>query len=446
MIDSVKTPKNGVVHQPDFLATQPAKIRPLRIAYTIQNVGLDLSKQVGDVVPVRYTLEGLQKAGHTVRVFELQGRDVAQIDDVRHLDDKSPTALGMSGKRPFQLTESVIRRVQGMANLPYYAFFDSRRFYEACLNSFPDYTLCHEHNGLFSPASAMACKRLKMPYVLTFSADPIFESELVGRPLTGLHLRVANKEARFTYEQADQILCVSNPAKKHLVDVWQVDPDKINVMPNGVDIRLFAGEYDTQAARAEWGLGDDPVISFVGGFQPWHGLDNLVESFATILQDVPNAKLMLVGDGPFRPELEQKIAECNVGASTIITGLLPQERMPELLSVADIAVIPYPKLPKELWFSPLKLYEYMAAGKAIVSSAAGQIAEVLENGRNGLLVESGNIPEFTQAVLSLLKDPAKRNQLGAIARQQAITQHSWEQYIRKLENIYLKTLSNERKK
>jgi glycosyltransferase involved in cell wall biosynthesis len=445
MIDSVKIPKNGVVHKPDLLATEASNISPLRIAYTIQNVGLDLGKQVGDVVPVRYTLEGLQKAGHTVRVFELQGREVAQIDDVNHLNETISATLGMSGKRPFQLAESIIRRLQRVVGLPYYAFFDSRRFYEACLHSFPDFALCHEHNGLFSPASALACRKLNKPYVLTFSADPIFESELVGRPLTGLHLRIANKEARFTYEQADQILCVSNPAKKHLVQVWQVDADKVNVMPNGVDIRLFGGEYDTQAVRAEWGLGSNPVISFVGGFQPWHGLDNLVESFAMILQDVPEAKLMLVGDGPFRAELEQKIAECRVGASTIITGLLPQERVPALLAVADITVIPYPKLPKELWFSPLKLYEYMAAGKAIVSSAAGQIAEVLQNGRNGLLVESGNIPEFTQAVLSLLKEPAKRNQLGAAARQQAIAQHSWEQYIRKLEIIYTKALGRRKK-
>ncbi len=166
----------------------------------------------------------------------------------------------------------------------------------------------------------------------------------------------------------------------------------------------------------------------------------MVESFATIVKQVPEAKLMLVGDGPIRAELEQKIAACGVADSTIITGLLPQERVPEMLSIADIAVIPYPKLPQELWFSPLKLYEYMAAGKAIVASSAGQIAEVLVNGRNGLLVESGNIPEFTQAVLALLNNPEKGQELGETARQQAIKHHSWAQYIRQLETIYQKAI------
>ncbi len=440
MIDSMKTSSNGVAKKANLIGARSSALDRLRIAYMIQNVGLDLSKKVGDVVPVRYTLQGLQRAGHDVRVFELQGRTVAQIDDIEYLEECRPAKLGMSGKRPFHLTESIIRRLQGMLNLPYHAFFDSRRFYEAAVRSLPAYELCHEHNGLFSPATALACRKLNMPYVLTFSADPIFEAELVGRPFHGLHLRVAQKQARFTYQQADQILCVSNPAKTHLVETWHIEADKINVMPNGVDIRLFGGEYDAKAVRAEWGVGDAPVISFVGGFQPWHGLDNLVESFATVVKQVPAAKLMLVGDGPIRAELEQKIAECGVAESTIITGLLPQERVPELLSIADIAVIPYPKLSQELWFSPLKLYEYMAAGKAIVASSAGQIAEVLVNGRNGLLVESGNIPEFTQAVLSLLKNPEKRQELGETARQQAMAHHSWEQYIRQLEMIYKKAI------
>jgi glycosyltransferase involved in cell wall biosynthesis len=89
-----------------------------------------------------------------------------------------------------------------------------------------------------------------------------------------------------------------------------------------------------------------------------------------------------------------------------------------------------------LWFSPLKLYEYMAAGKAIVASRAGQIAEVIQDGHNGLLVESGDVAALAQALLKLLKDPVKRERLGQNAREQAIRHHSWERYIKRLEDIY----------
>jgi glycosyltransferase involved in cell wall biosynthesis len=99
-------------------------------------------------------------------------------------------------------------------------------------------------------------------------------------------------------------------------------------------------------------------------------------------------------------------------------------------------VLPYPELPGELWFSPLKLFEYMAAGKAIVASRAGQIAEILEDGQSGLLVAPGDVAAMGQAIVRLIADPALRQRLGDHARQQAVANHSWEQYIERLVQIY----------
>jgi starch synthase len=123
-----------------------------------------------------------------------------------------------------------------------------------------------------------------------------------------------------------------------------------------------------------------------------------------------------------------------------ITGYVAHEAMPTWLAAADVAVAPYPALPQELWFSPLKLYEYMAAGKAIVASAAGQIAEVIEDGHNGRLVRPGNVAELAQAIGELLDDPAGRQELGRAARQQAASQHSWQMYRQRLESLYTAAL------
>lgn len=413
---------------------------PLKIAYTIQNVGLDLSQRVGDTVPVWYTLDGLRALGHKIAVFMLSGRSITKIADVTGQPQTSTVPLGVTGKRPFHLLESGVRRAQLALNLPYFAFIDSARFYEACLNSLPPYALVHEHNGLFSPATALACRRLKKPYVLTFSADPILERNVVNDPLTGLHRRVAERQARLTYDQADQILCVSNAAKQHLVTNWQVDPEKVNVMPNGVEIELFTRPFDPLAVRAQWALGSGPVIGFVGGFQKWHGLDRLVKSFALLLKDVPDARLFLVGDGPYRAELDREIAGAGVQEQTVITGLVPQTDVPRLMAAMDIATLPYPRLPQDLWFSPLKLYEYMAAGKAIVASRSGQIAEVIENGETGLLVEPGSITDLHRALQSLVRSRAERERLGENGRSQAVHYHSWSRYVAKVEQIYEKAL------
>lgn len=413
----------------------------LRIAYAIQNVGgINFHHDVGDTVPVKQTLLGLRRNGHQVTCLQLRGRAVAAFDDVADPESARLLPLGLSGTRPFLGLESGLRRLQKSLRLPYFAFFDTYRFYEVCYRRLPEYDLCHEHNGLFCIGAALVCRRLGLPYVLTFSADPLFERALGGRPLRGLHRLVAAWEARFTYQLARKIICVSEPAKRHLVNSWGVDHEKVTVMPNGVDLDLFRPGYDPRPIRAELGLNGEPVVGFAGGFQHWHGLEQLVESMAQIRTEFPDAKLLLVGDGRARPSLERKIAELGLESAVIITGLVPQRRVPEMLTVADVAVLPYPKLPKELWFSPLKLYEYMASGKAIVASRDGQITEVIQNGHNGLLVEAGNTAELAQATIKLFRDPAERTRLGHNARLQAVQQHSWEQYVKRLEEIYLSVL------
>ena len=414
----------------------------LKIAYAIQNVGgIDFSQDVGDTVPVKQTLLGLQRAGHEVRCFRLRDREVVRHDDFLDFQRMRQTTPGMTGSAPFMKLESGVRRLQKILGLPYFAFFDTYRFYEACYRNFPSFDLCHEHNGLFCAGAALACKRLRVPYVLTFSADLLLERALVGKPLKGLHARIASAEARFTYKLAKKILCVSEAAKRHLIETWEVEAEKIVVMPSGVDVNLFKpGDADHSDLRNEFGLNGSQVITFVGGFQPWHGLELLVESFAMVLNEIPTAKLLLVGDGRARPDVEKSIQKFGIASNVRITGFLPQARIPELLSIADLTVMPYPELPKELWFSPLKMYEYMSAGKAIVASRAGQIAEVIQDGYNGILVEPGNIGELTKTLIRLLRDEDERKRLGTNARQQAVEKHSWDQYIKRLETIYMSAL------
>jgi starch synthase len=408
----------------------------LRIAYAMQNTGFDLTSDVGDAVPVKYTLNGLRKVGHQVNLLELRGTSVANVNDISNLDNGLESPLGLSKTRSFQLFERGLRRLQREMRLPYFAFFDSFRFYEACYRSLPQYDLCHEHNGLLCVGAALACQQRKIPYILTMSGDPFLEYALVERPLRGLQALVAAQEIKITYKVAQKIICVAEPAKQYLADIWHVDPKKIVVMPNGVDVELFGPFYEPQPIRAQFGLRDEPIVMFSGSFQMWHGLERLVESFAQVLPEFPNAKLMLVGDGEARSVVEEKINDLGVGNAVIITGLIPHTHVPEILAIADVVTIPYPQLPEELWFSPLKLYEYMAAGKAIVASSAGQITEVIQDGYNGILVEPGNVDELAQAIINLFKDPTRRERLGQNARQQAVTQHSWEQYINRLEKIY----------
>ena len=413
-----------------------------RILYAIQNVGgIDFSKDIGDTVPVKYTLRGLQQAGHLVNCVKLHGKAVSVYEDVINFQDPIDSRLGMTNSMVFRGFEGGIRHLQRKLGFPYFAFFDSLRFYDACSKLVSRYNICHEHNGLFCLGAAWACARNGIPYVLTFSADPIMELELVGRPLKGIHAWVAKKEAKFSFDNARKIICVSKPAKQHLIDVWQVESEKIVIMPNGVDVALFGAQYSPTAVRTEFNLDSRPVVCFVGSFQLWHGIDLLVESFAQVLHQIPHSKLLLVGDGPARKSIEEKVKNLGIGSSVHITGLVPQRQIPEILSAVDVAVIPYPELPNELWFSPLKLYEYMAAGKAIVASSSGQIAEVIHDGENGRLVTPGKIDELAKVIVRLLNNPDEREWIGKNAHKQAVEKHSWDRYIKHLEEIYQSVLT-----
>ncbi|MBK8900851.1 MAG: glycosyltransferase family 4 protein [Anaerolineaceae bacterium] len=431
---------SAVSDNPNMRPSLP-KEQPLRVAYVMQNAGNDLSEDVGQAILIKHKIRGLQQAGHDVSIFRLRGRSVVKIDDLNDMAHVSTIPLGFSNSGLFKFAESGVRRLQRELKLPYFAFIDSFRFYEACSRFLADYDLCHEYGGLFSLGAALACRRLRIPYVLTAEADALLENAVRGTPLRGIHAAVAKREARVTYRLANKIVTVSEPARQHLIKHWQVDADKIVVMPNGVDTELFHPHYDPNPVRAELGLGNAPVVGFVGGFQAWHGLDRLISSFSHILREVPDARLLLVGDGPIRSQIERQAAALGIQTAVTITGFIPQARVPQMLAAIDVAVLPYPRLPQELWFSPLKLYEYMAAGKAIVASGTGQLAQVIRSGHNGLLVGSDDNAAFTRSLVALLQAPQERQRLGDNARQQVLEQHSWKQYIDSLEAVYHAVLS-----
>jgi len=153
-----------------------------------------------------------------------------------------------------------------------------------------------------------------------------------------------------------------------------------------------------------------------------------------------------VGDGPNRQSIAQNIQKDGLRQSVIMTGAIAHADVPEMLSIADIAVVPSSPIPASHGGTgtPLKLFEYMAAGKTVVATALDQAAEVIQDGHNGLLVRAGDVNSFAEAIVTLLNDPVERGRLSHNARQQAIERYSWEEYTRRLEEIYLNVLGNTR--
>jgi len=112
----------------------------------------------------------------------------------------------------------------------------------------------------------------------------------------------------------------------------------------------------------------------------------LLDAFAQLLVTHPEAYLVLVGDGSQWQAMVQHAVDLRIDHAVRFTGMVAHAEVPRLMAAADIAVVPYPPVSRDLWLSPLKLFEYMASGSAVIASAVGQLNHVIQDGNNGLLV------------------------------------------------------------
>ena len=260
-------------------------------------------------------------------------------------------------------------------------------------------------------------RRLKVPLVLEFNGSEIW----VERHWGSGHLRLGGlleRLERRNLRAASLVVVVSEPLREQVL-AQGVRPERILVAPNGVDVAALA-EYrrDEPAAwRRRIGLPDAPTVGFIGTFGLWHG----VKLLPALVERVPGARWILIGDGGLLPEVRSEIETRGVAERTLLTGVLEHDRALEMLACCDICVSPHVPNPDGTPFfgSPTKLFEYMGLGKAIVASDLDQIGQVIEHERSGLLVAPGDVEAAAAAVERLVADPVLRDRLAAGALQRA---------------------------
>jgi glycosyltransferase involved in cell wall biosynthesis len=197
--------------------------------------------------------------------------------------------------------------------------------------------------------------------------------------------------------------------------VRQLGGTNIHVIPNGVDPARF-DPTPKQGGRF--------TVGFVGTLKPWHGLPVLVEAAKLARMCGVDLNLLIVGDGPARELLEADIAKAGLHKIAKLTGAVQPQDIPPLIARMDVAVAPYPAMP-DFYFSPLKVMEYMAAGRAIVASRIGDIGSLLIDGKTGLLVKAGDPAALAGAIVRLSHDRALCVRLGSNARAIVERKHSW---------------------
>lgn len=361
--------------------------------------------------------------------------DVISTDDPLRRDIARRT---WSRALPFQVLRKASWKMQQLLRIPYLNVFSNLAFCDAYLRCFRGQEIIMERNGVFRNAAAMACRQLSLPYVLFFDGDDLLEHDYAGRSMHGLLRRRAESIIRYNLAAADRVICTSETAKRHLIKRWQVAESKIAIFINGVDLRLYQPMPEKITAdRAALGAVDEPLVVFVSSFYPWHDIPTLLQAFRLVKAADPSARLIMVGDGPRCPEARQMAVDLGLEDAVTFTGFRPQEEVSRLVNAADVAVAPYEKMDPALFIgSPMKLFEYMAAGKPVVASDMGQIAEVIHDGVNGLLVPPADPRALAAGILKLIQNPALRARLGTQARCDAVEKYSWERYSENLVDLF----------
>jgi glycosyltransferase involved in cell wall biosynthesis len=234
----------------------------------------------------------------------------------------------------------------------------------------------------------------------------------------------------------DKLIAISDGVRQDLIQLG-VDREKIAVIPSGAKVDKFVIEFDVDAFRKQNGISNrDVTITYTGSFELWKGVDVLIKAFATVLKKVENCKLVLVGGGARdlikARELIKGLEIC--AERILLIGFVSQSEVAKYLKISDIGVIPTVGTSIGLRYtSPLKLFEYIAAGLPIVISDLPSAREILKEDQ-AVFFESENDNDLADKLVNLIHDKEKRERLGFLMSQMA-RDFTYEQRCQKVTKV-----------
>jgi len=397
----------------------------MRILYLCFDSGIDLSGVKGASIHVRSFVRALTELGHKVAVI---GTKVSSPESFESLTGATvlrapltPRNRGLlrAMKNGNRFLAPGLNRGRDLVRA-----FHNREFFrvaDECIGElWPSFI--YERYSLWGTAGQRLARKHSIPLVLEVNS-PLTDEEEKYRG--GLALpSLARWTERRTWRRADLLVAVSRTLCNHF-DAAGVKARKVEILPNGVDISIFRPEVDDPLLRSQLKPEGRFVVGFVGSFKAWHGVDFLLQVFKWLRRKDASYHLLLVGDGPMRARLEEETRRLGLQEAVTLVGNVPHEEVPQYLALMDVAVAPYPAL-DDFYFSPLKLYEYMAGSRAVVASRIGQVAEVIADGLTGLLYEPGNEEALLGCIRRLRADESLRRELGQNARM-ACSKNTWRQ-------------------
>ncbi len=317
--------------------------------------------------------------------------------------------------------ERLIRKFQTITRLPYFNYFESRRYAHIIRKFAAGHHVLYERSSWMSYGGLLAARRMNIPLVMEYNGDPLHDLESKGHAPRGIQHFLAMRIFENALHGASHIVASGQGWKDNLISRWGIPETKLSVVENGSSLvellpRDRLANFQEKAER-------EPLLFvYLGGFYPWHGTQIAVEAFHGILQQGINARLTMIGAGAHLEQTRAYARQRGIQDRIEFTGSLTAEQYAPLLAGAHIALSPYCGW-KE--YSGLKLFDYKAAGLATIASGENGQPVTLAHHQTGLIVPPCDVSALTQAMLQLAADHSLCRQLGQNARIEAEQKHTW---------------------
>ncbi|NQT46804.1 MAG: glycosyltransferase family 4 protein [Candidatus Omnitrophica bacterium] len=238
----------------------------------------------------------------------------------------------------------------------------------------------------------------------------------------------------------NKVIAISEAVKGHLIDDMGVANNRIALIHNGIEVERFArpiSDENKKYLKERFGLGRGPIIGSLGRLSPVKGFDLLVKAMKDIIKVMPDAQLLLVGDGPEGEKLRSLSKELGVEESIVFVPSV--ENGAELLSIMDVAV--FPSIQEGLGLS---LIEAMAVGRPVIASDVGGISTLVKDSETGLLFPKGDVASMAGKIIRLLTEDGLRDRIRKNGQEKVRRDFTSDQMCEKVINVYKESLGGSR--
>ena len=386
-------------------------MKKLRIIYYSPHPTHDIVSEVGYSTHQRESIHAFRQLGHEVLPVVLGGTEPAAVNT--HISGLSRQAGSLSGLK--RLMPLWLWNALKDLRLLKHDKKAGKQLEEAILTFQPD--MIYERGEYLQDSGVKMAAKHNIKHVLEVNSPVVEEMAAFEGPDVLRFL--GHRKERNKLKGTSHVVAVSTAMKEYLYTHYHCRKP-IHVAPNAInpEKEQFNPEEVTKiragiAAEAQ-------IIGFVGSLFPYHGVDGLIEAFAGVVAVLPNAHLVIVGDGVIREALQVFADKILPKGSFTFTGKIPHSEVMNYIRAFDVAV-----MPSSNWYgSPIKIFEYGLTGVPIVAPDKGPLRDVMEHKKHGWLV-SDNTQDLENALLYVLQNSAFSLEMGRCFRNKILEEHTW---------------------